>query len=185
MSLQFVFGSSGSGKSHKIYTEIINDSIKNINTNYIIIVPEQFTLQTQKNMVAMHPSNGILNIDVLSFVRLAYKIFNEIGYNPGVVLDDAGKNMILRKIMSYEEDKLVLFKGNIKKQGFISELKSLISEFGQYSIGPEDISKIEEKLEDNALKIKLKETGLVYSAFKDYLQEKYIMAEEVYSTGEK
>ena len=107
MSIQFVLGNSGAGKSHKIYTEIVNDSLKNPNRNYIIIVPEQFTLQTQKNMVAMHPNNGILNIDVLSFVRLAYKIFNDIGYNPGVVLDDAGKNMILRKIIGYEEDKLV------------------------------------------------------------------------------
>ncbi|MBE5934181.1 MAG: helicase-exonuclease AddAB subunit AddB [Lachnospiraceae bacterium] len=179
MSLQFVFGSSGSGKSHKIYTEIIEDSMKNPNTNYIIIVPEQFTLQTQKNMVSMHPNNGILNIDVLSFVRLAYKIFSDIGYNPGIVLDDAGKNMILRKIMTYEEDKLVLFKGNIKKQGFISELKSLISEFGQYSISPEEIQKINENIEDNALKTKLQETSIVYKAFKEYLQEKYIMAEEV------
>lgn len=116
MSLQLVLGSSGAGKSHKIYSTIINDSIENPKQKYIIIVPEQFTLQTQKNMVNMHPNNGILNIDVLSFVRLAYKIFEELGKDPGVVLDDTGKNMILRKIVGMEEDKLMLFKGNIKNK---------------------------------------------------------------------
>ena len=179
MSLQLVLGSSGAGKSHKIYSTIINDSIENPKQKYIIIVPEQFTLQTQKNMVNMHPNNGILNIDVLSFVRLAYKIFEELGKNPGVVLDDTGKNMILRKIVGMEEDKLMLFKGNIKKQGFISEIKSLISELCQYSVTPEDLLKIENDIEDGALKIKLQETHTVYEAFKKYLEEKYITAEEV------
>lgn len=179
MSLQLVLGSSGAGKSHKIYSTIINDSIENPKQKYIIIVPEQFTLQTQKNMVNMHPNNGILNIDVLSFVRLAYKIFEELGKDPGVVLDDTGKNMILRKIVGMEEDKLMLFKGNIKKQGFISEIKSLISELCQYSVTPEDLLKIENDIEDGALKIKLQETHTVYEAFKKYLEEKYITAEEV------
>lgn len=179
MSLQLVLGSSGAGKSHKIYSTIINDSIENPKQKYIIIVPEQFTLQTQKNMVNMHPNNGILNIDVLSFVRLAYKIFEELGKNPGVVLDDTGKNMILRKIVGMEEDKLMLFKGNIKKQGFISEIKSLISELCQYSVTPEDLLKIENDIEDGALKIKLQETHTVYEAFKKYLEERYITAEEV------
>ena len=179
MSLQLVVGSSGAGKSHKIYSTIINDSIENPNQKYIIIVPEQFTLQTQKNMVNMHPSNGILNIDVLSFVRLAYKIFEELGKDPGVVLDDTGKNMILRKIVAAKEDDLALFKGNIRKQGFISEIKSLISELCQYSVTPDDILKIENEIDDNALKIKLQETHTVYEAFKEYLQEKYITAEEV------
>ena len=179
MSLQLVLGSSGAGKSHKIYSTIINDSIENPKQKYIIIVPEQFTLQTQKNMVNMHPNNGILNIDVLSFVRLAYKIFEELGKDPGVVLDDTGKNMILRKIVGMEEDKLMLFKGNIKKQGFISEIKSLLSELCQYSVTPEDLLKIEDDIEDGALKIKLQETHTVYEAFKKYLEEKYITAEEV------
>lgn len=179
MSLQLVVGSSGAGKSHKIYSTIINESIENPKQKYIIIVPEQFTLQTQKNMVNMHPSNGILNIDVLSFVRLAYKIFEELGKDPGVILDDTGKNMILRKIVAANEEKLALFKGNIRKQGFISEIKSLISELCQYSVTPEDILDIEKQLDDNALKIKLQETHTVYQDFKDYLQEKYITAEEV------
>ena len=46
---------------------------------YYVIVPEQFTMQTQKTLVEMHPQKGILNIDVLSFERLAYRIFEEVG----------------------------------------------------------------------------------------------------------
>ncbi len=42
---------------------------------YLIIVPEQFTMQTQKDLVMMHPRHGIMNIDILSFERLAHGLF--------------------------------------------------------------------------------------------------------------
>ena len=72
MSLQFIIGSSGIGKTHYACQRIIQESLENPGKLYYIIVPEQFTMQTQKNVVEMHPGKGILNIDVLSFQRLAY-----------------------------------------------------------------------------------------------------------------
>ena len=69
MSLQFILGSSGSGKSHYLFEHIIEESMKNPDQKYLILVPEQFTMQTQKELVARHPKKGILNIEVLSFER--------------------------------------------------------------------------------------------------------------------
>ena len=47
MALQFVLGGSGSGKSRDTYQRIIADSLKHPEQRYIILVPEQFSLQTQ------------------------------------------------------------------------------------------------------------------------------------------
>ncbi len=91
MSLQFIIGSSGIGKTHYACEQIIRESMENPQHLYYIIVPEQFTMQTQKNVVEMHPGKGILNIDVLSFQRLAYRIFEETGGAMEVLLDDTGK----------------------------------------------------------------------------------------------
>ena len=55
MALQIVLGSSGEGKSYELYSKIIKDARKHPEQNFIIIVPEQFTLQTQKELVTMHP----------------------------------------------------------------------------------------------------------------------------------
>ena len=79
MSLQFIFGNSGSGKSHYLYESIIEESIRKPEWNYLVLVPEQFTMQTQKDLCEMHPRGGIMNIDVLSFVRLSHRIFEEVG----------------------------------------------------------------------------------------------------------
>ena len=75
MALQFVFGGSGSGKSHYLYQRIIQEAGEHPALNYMVLVPEQFTMQTQKDLVLMNEKKGIMNIDGLSFGRLAYRIF--------------------------------------------------------------------------------------------------------------
>ncbi|HEX3076502.1 MAG TPA: helicase-exonuclease AddAB subunit AddB, partial [Lachnospiraceae bacterium] len=121
MSIQFILGSSGSGKSYQLYQEIVKSSIAHPKTNYLVVVPEQFTMQTQRDMVAAHPNHGIMNIDILSFMRLAYRVFDELGGNDRIVLEDTGKSMILRKVVEQKKGDLTLFQGNIHRQGFISE----------------------------------------------------------------
>ncbi|MBQ5852188.1 MAG: hypothetical protein IIW54_15460, partial [Lachnospiraceae bacterium] len=74
MGLKFYIGASGSGKSYQLYNNIIEESLKNPDRNYLIVVPDQFTMQTQLEMVKRHPNNGIMNIDVLSFGRLSHRI---------------------------------------------------------------------------------------------------------------
>ena len=119
MPLKFVFGPSGSGKSSYLYQHVIQESMKYPERNYIVLVPEQFTMQTQKDLVMMHERKGIMNIDVLSFARLAYRVFEETGGGGLPVLDDEGKNLILRKIAGDYESELKMLGGHMKKQGYI------------------------------------------------------------------
>mgnify|MGYP002627253572 FL=1 len=71
MSLSLIVGSSGCGKSTYIYKRIINEAMSEPEKNFLVIVPEQYTMATQRLLVSMHPNNCIMNIDVLSFNRLA------------------------------------------------------------------------------------------------------------------
>ncbi|WP_167958677.1 helicase-exonuclease AddAB subunit AddB [Anaerosporobacter faecicola] len=180
MSLQLILGSSGAGKSHRLYQEIVSDSLKNPETNYLVIVPEQFTMQTQRDMVAAHPNHGIMNIDILSFMRLAYRVFDELGGQDKTVLEDTGKSMILRKIVEQKKEELHIFQSNVKKNGFIDELKSMLSEIYQYCITPEQLEQTIEQVESRPmLKSKLQDILVVYRGFQDYIEEKYITTEEI------
>lgn len=180
MSLQLILGSSGAGKSYQLYKEVISKSMDNPDTNYLVIVPEQFTLQTQKDIVSMHPNRGTMNIDILSFLRLAYRIFDEVGGNDVPVLEDTGKSMVLRKIVANKKKELELFNHDVQKQGFIDELKSLISEIYQYSIGVEQLQEMEELAKNKPmLRAKLHDIVVIYNGFKEYMNEKYITAEEI------
>ena len=144
MSLQFIFGNSGSGKSRYLYEQVIAGACENPNRNYIVLVPEQFTMQTQKELVRLHPRHGIMNIDILSFGRLAHRIFEEVGGNRRIVLDDIGKSLLLRKAAGDMEGELKVLGSNIRRLGYISEVKSVISEFTQYDVGAEELERVME-----------------------------------------
>ena len=95
MGLQFVFGSSGSGKTHYLYKEAVRQAVQEPETTVLFMVPEQFTMQAQKEIITIHPNHGMMNIDVLSFRRLAYRVFEELSVKNRTVLDDMGKSMVV------------------------------------------------------------------------------------------
>ena len=113
MSLQLILGGSGSGKTTCLYDAVIQASIKNPRQQYYVLVPEQFTMQAQKDVVARHPAHGTMNIDVVSFQRLAYRIFEELAVENLQILDDMGKSMVLRKVAAEKSRQLVLFRGDL------------------------------------------------------------------------
>lgn len=180
MSLQFIFGNSGAGKSHYLYKWIVKESLEHPQRNYIVLVPEQFTMQTQKDLVMAHPRKGIMNIDVLSFGRLAHRIFEEVGGNQSIILDDTGKSLILRKIAGDCEDELKVLRGNLRRHGYIGEMKSIISEFTQYSVDDEILGQMMEHAGENTyLYWKLHDISKVFRGFRGYLADKYITNEEL------
>ena len=100
MSLQLILGGSGTGKSTRLYQMIVERSVQFPDEKTLLIVPEQKTMQAQKNIVMHHPRHGVMNVDVLSFERLAYRIFEELGLNQKEILEDTGKSMIIRRILT-------------------------------------------------------------------------------------
>lgn len=106
MALQFIFGPSGAGKSHYIYSKIIQESMEHPGRSYLVLVPEQFTMQTQKELVEMHPRKGIMNIDVLSFERLAFRVLEEVGETQRELLEETGKSMVLRRVAQEKKKEL-------------------------------------------------------------------------------
>ena len=179
MSLRFYVGGSGSGKSTRLEEDIIMRSMKEPERQFLIIVPDQFTMQTQKEMVERHPAGGIMNIDVQSFGRLAYRVFEEVGQSNQMVLDDTGKNLILRRVAANLSEELPTIGKSLKKTGYIHEVKSVISEFMQYGLGVEEVDKLLQYSEKKpVLSSKLLDLKKIYQNFLTYLGDKYITTEE-------
>ena len=97
MAFQLIYGNSGSGKSTYIYEKVIQMAQADRRRNFYVIVPEQFTMQAQRELVRRSQNHVIVNIDVVSFERLAYRIFDELGIQ-NTVMEETGKSLVLRKI---------------------------------------------------------------------------------------
>ncbi len=179
MSLRFIFGPSGAGKSRKLYQELMERSLAEPDRNFLMLVPDQFTMQTQKDLVTFHERGGILNIDVLSFGRLAHRIFDEVGAQDTPVLDDTGKSLVLQKVALGLKEELPVLGGQLHRQGYIHEVKSALSEFMQYGISSAGVEAMAENAgKRGALAGKLRDLSRLYRGFQEYIQGRFITTEE-------
>ena len=187
MGYRFLFGPSGAGKSRLLHTRILEKADpssgdgRKMHDNYVIIVPDQYSMQTQKEIVTESRNKGILNIDVLSFGRLTHRIFEETGVSDRAVLDETGKTLLMRRAAGKCEQELTILKKSIHYPGMISEIKSVISEFMQYGIGSEELSAMQKMAEDHgqgALRSRLEDLAVLYEAFIQGKKDRYITSEE-------
>ena len=180
MALQFIFGNSICGKSEYMYQVVIEQAKKHPNWNYLFVVPEQSTLLAQRELVGRHPEHALGNIDVVSFRRLAYRVFEELCVPMMNILDDTGKAMILRKVAEENKGEMNAFRRNLSQSGFIQELKSMISELYQYGVGEEQLQMLVSQTDRQPLlQLKLQDLSVVYTAFQKKLKNEYITAEEL------
>ncbi|MCC8104226.1 MAG: exodeoxyribonuclease V subunit gamma [Clostridiales bacterium] len=180
MSLQFIFGNSGSGKSHFLYQTLIEESRFHPERSFLVIVPEQFTMQTQRDLVMLHPDGGIMNIDVLSFRRLAHRVFEEVGADRRTILTETGKNLMLRRVAEQQKDRLKVLGSRMSRTGYVSEVKSILSELMQYEVSDYDLQCMLESVENRPLlHAKLEDVRVLYQAFLEYQRDRFMKPEEL------
>ncbi len=167
MGLRIIYGKAGSGKSQFIYDEIE----KNINqeTKKYIITPEQFSFTAEKKL--MENRKAILNVEVITFNRLAYRVMNEIGGGINANLSKCGKAMLIYSILQNEKNNLVFLN---KSDENIDLCIRTISEFKKHGILVDDLKEQKEKIENKYLKNKLNDMIIIYENFENKIKNKYI-----------
>jgi ATP-dependent helicase/nuclease subunit B len=179
MSLKFIFGGPGSGKTTLCLRDMAKLSEKN---NCIFIVPEQFTLESERRLCEFNQKGAVINPQVLSFKRLAYRLSEKSG--GGSPLDDSGKVMLLRKITSELLGELEFFVRSANKQGFAEELSKAINEFYQYNISSDTLKALEETLE-GGLKIKIGDLRKILARFEEFMRSGYVSSETALESAPK
>ncbi len=178
MSLRFIYGPAGAGKSTYLHEHIAKEAEADRTRNFLLIVPDQFTMQTQADIVKATKNGGILNIDVLSFERLCYRVFSETGEPETPILDDTGKSLVIRRVAGSVSKEMPYIGGNLNKVGYIHEVKSQISEFMQYGVSVKDVEKLAERMGGGLLSAKLSDLARIYKAFMEFNRDRFITGEE-------
>lgn len=176
MKLRYILGMPGSGKSTLCTDEIVKAAASGRHALYI--VPEQFSLESERLLTSKSKNNVLLGSEVLSFVHLAHRLLSETGGSAEKILDDNSKALLLRKITNelVKNGELKFYGKSASRQGFIDNISALITEFIRYSVSPEILDDKADKLidTDRGLADKLHDISLIYSNFNKNLNERYI-----------
>ncbi len=175
MGLRYILGKSSTGKTTLCINEIVNTD--NMAKRIFYVVPEQFTLESEKNL--LNNKESLVNINVLGFRHFAYYLMSKMGTSDRKILDDAGRAMLIKKIVLELRNKLDFYKNSVDKQGFIDNLDETITELMQYNISDENLSLLILRLKEGNLKEKLKDIQLIFNKYKDYLNKSYIVSDGI------
>lgn len=179
MSLRFIYGRAGSGKTRLCLEEIKTEILDGRGKPLIFLVPEQFTFQSERDLIIALGKSGIIGNYVLSFRRLAHMVFNEVGGSTAVHLHPAGKCMIIYSILDRFSKELKLFSKSADRQGYVNKLATLFTEFKQYNITPAILSGLGERVDEGrALKIKLGELAKIYSEYERIMEDRYLDSDD-------
>lgn len=123
---------------------------------------------------------GVMNVDIVSFPRLAYRVFDELGGIQKTILEDTGKSMVIRRLLSEHKGELEVFASSVGKSGFVGQAKSMLSELFQYSVQSAELSESRKQIgEHTMLGKKLGDIQILYDAFKEYMSDTYMTSEEL------
>lgn len=164
--LNLIYGRSGTGKSEWIYRDIDKkiDQFKNI----FIIVPEQSNLTSEKKFFDITGRKALLNVEVLTLSRMAYRISNEVGQD-AKSLSQIGKAMLIYDLLS-KNKKALHFLGKSEKN--IDIVSNLFTEFKKHNISVEDLKNTD--LQDKYTSLKLKDILFLYEKYEERLSNSLI-----------
>ncbi len=178
MSLRIIYGRAGSGKSTFCLNEIKESLAVGTASRHIIIVPEQFSFQAEKRLIAALGASGINGVEVLSFGRLSYRVLGEVG---GIVrkhINPSGKSILVYTILEKHRENLKVFAKAAGQRGFVNTLCGTISELKRYNITTDVLSSLDTAGMDSRLADKLHDIGLIYEEFEKRLHERYIDSDD-------
>ena len=168
MGVRIIYGKPGSGKSEYCFNEI--SKLVNKEKKIYIITPEQFSFTAEKKLMECLSSNAVMNAEVITLSRMAYRVISEVGGNKNN-LSKCGKAMLIYSILNKYKKELK-FLG--KSDDNIDLSITAITEFKKHGITVYDLKDEINKTDDTYLKTKLYDMSLVFEKFEEKIINNYI-----------
>ena len=169
MSLRFIYGENGTGKTTYCFNEI--KKLIGNNKKVYIITPEQFSFTAENNLMKICGKRAVINAEVITFERMAYRVITEVGGVNNSQMTNAGKAMLLTNIIEKNKENLN-FLGKTDKNIDLS--LRIITELKKNNITIDLLESNIKDIEDNYLKLKLEDIKLLYTEFNKEISDKYL-----------
>ena len=143
-----------------------------------MVVPEQYTLQAEKELIEGLGSQGIMSVEVMSFNRMCSRLLEETGPLEEIPINAIGKAMVLRSLLDQSQNDLLVFKDLAKKNGFIDKLSQLISNFKRTGIESQSLKSRLGQKQETFVERKLYDLTLILDLYEKFMAKGYFDEED-------
>lgn len=161
-------GRAGSGKTTAILRRIASQA--DSGRKQILIVPELASHEYERLLAQYTNNMGARYAEVLTFRRIANRVFSETGGLADTVLTPAGRLLVLYEAVRRSADALALYSGATRKPDVLRELLQVLDEMKCAQISPEDMLRAAGET-DGHLAAKLRDVGQISMVYDMLTQE--------------
>jgi len=170
--VQFILGEAGTGKTELCY-HLLRESVQQ-GKKAVFLVPEQYSFETEKAVYQRLGAVLALQVEVLSFTRLANLVFRECGGLAGRTLDDCARVLLMSIALGEVQDVLNVYSRHPGNPSFVKSMVAMINEFKNAGVTSDGLKGIAAQLPEGALKEKLDELSMIYSVYQAFIDRSYI-----------
>ncbi|MDR3051458.1 MAG: PD-(D/E)XK nuclease family protein [Oscillospiraceae bacterium] len=169
-----------SGRTRRLLPHIVQEigDAYRAGARCLLLVPEQFTLQAELELVERLRLPGFFDLDVLSPTRLTQRVFEAAGTPQRVAIDERGKGMVLRCALEELGPQLVFYR-HTGGAGFVEKLSALIADCKRGSLTPQALEGLAQAASQPALRAKLLDAARIYAAYERRLVGHFVDGEDV------
>jgi ATP-dependent helicase/nuclease subunit B len=172
VQLRFLLGPAGSGKTYRCLEEIrkeLSDSPGG--RPLLLIAPKQTTYQLERQLLTDATLPGYTRLQILSFERLAYFLFEQLRSEAPRMLDEEGRLMVLRGLLARRRDDLKLFRASARLTGFARQLSLALSDLQRNGLRPDDLVEMAARLNHvEGLSLKLHDLAALLQDYRSWLE---------------
>ena len=177
MSVQFILGRSGTGKTSLCIKGIVNALLEAEDGHpLILLVPEQASYQAERAILSDKRIAGYNRLHVLSFDRLQFLLSGK--HTTGPALSSIGRQMIVHRILRDNKNKLKVFGSSATWPGLGRQMAQIITELHQYAKTPDDIDRLLSELakeeHNNLAALKFADIGLILKEYLEFIEGRFI-----------
>ena len=137
----------------------------------LLIAPKQTTYQLERQLLAYPSVAGYTRLQILSFERLAFFLFDQLQKTAPNMLDEEGRLMVLRGLLSRKRDELKLFRASARLTGFAQHLSQVLRELQRHQLTPESLHDLAQRAHGvEGLSFKLHDLATMLRDYLDWLQ---------------
>lgn len=141
------------------------DACRRAGQPVVLLVPEQYTLQAERELVTGLKLPGLIDIEVLSPRRLTRRIREYGGHSGLAPLDDRGRSMAIAQALTMVQDELVYYKRVALTPNLPDKLSVLLADLQRAGVTPEEVRAHAEAASTGALKAKEADIALIWQTY--------------------
>lgn len=161
----------------RLYEEL-REALASGRESLLVLVPEQYTLEAERELMDALNLPGSFRLQVLSPGRLCRLAFEQAGYPQPVRIDERGRVMLLHDALSRLGNELTWYRGAQHRRGFTELAAGQIKEFKQAGQTPESLEKMAGELGEGALAQKLRDLSRIWTVYEQSLAGRFMDGED-------